>query len=101
MAKASKRMIITEGCIQSLLEGEHWEPIPEYGDLMTMEEFIASVKAGLFIDYDGFGNYSDGKRVLHRTLSEENDYEPLIVNPSDVKKGKIRKGFSHVVWYNR
>lgn len=86
---------------------EHWEPIPEYewgeriGDLMTMEEFINSVKAGLFIDYDGFGNYSDGKRVLQRTLSKENNYEPLIVKPSDVKKGKIRKGFSHVVWYNR
>ena len=35
-----------------------WRPIPEYGDLMTIEEFIKNCEDGIFIDYDGSGYYA-------------------------------------------
>ena len=57
---------------------------------MTMEEWIDCVEGGGFIDYDGFGQYSDG----------ESQYDVWIY-PSWVKQNRIDKTFSHVVWYNR
>ena len=32
------------------------EKIPNYGELMTVKEFINSCKEGWFIDYDGLGH---------------------------------------------
>lgn len=63
----------------------------EFGDLMTLGEFVARCLAGLFIDYDGNGHYSDG----------EVRFTKRIINPSDVTNGDIDTSFSHVVWYNR
>ncbi len=71
-------------------EHREFEPLPDYGDLMTLEDWLACVDAGGFIDYDGFGNYSDGKQMSNKT-----------VKPSDVEKGKVDKGWTHVVWFNR
>lgn len=65
-------------------------PIPEYGDHMTMEEFLDSVKCGGFIDYDGHGKYATDKIMTD-----------IIVRPSDYKKGLIKKEYTHVVWFNR
>ena len=66
------------------------KPIPEYGDLMDLDNFITSCKEGYFIDYDGSGNYSDGK-----TMSD------ITVYPSDIMQNKIDYRFTHVVWFNR
>lgn len=64
--------------------------IPKFGDLMSLDDFIESVKSGGFIDYDGYGNYvKDGKMT---------DIE---IYPSDVKNGNIRKEFDKIVWFNR
>lgn len=64
--------------------------IPSYGDHMTLEEFVSYCKSGMFIDYDGSGNYA--------TESQESNID---IHPSDVALGKIRKDFTHVVWYNK
>ncbi len=64
--------------------------IPDYGDLITIEEFIATVEVGGFIDYDGFGKYA--------TETQMSNKEIIL---SDVKRDKIDKSFSHVVWFNR
>jgi hypothetical protein len=66
------------------------EPIPDYGDHMKIEDFIEAVKAGAFIDYDGFGCYA-----------MEDYTTDLIIKPSDVMIGTLNKNFTHVVWYNR
>lgn len=66
------------------------EPIPDYGDLMTLEEFIDSCECGGFIDYDGDGYYSTGTEM-----------STLEISPSDVIAKKFRKDFTHVVWFNR
>lgn len=66
------------------------ENIPDYGDLMTLQEFIKSCHSGLFTDYDGFGNYSDGKMMSEKEVS-----------PSDITFGIIDRKWSHIVWFNR
>lgn len=66
------------------------EPIPKYGDLMTLQEFIECCECGGFIDYDGSGNYS--------TATEMSDKE---VVPSDITNGIIDYSYSHVVWFNK
>jgi hypothetical protein len=64
--------------------------LDDYGDLMTMEHFKGNVECGGFIDYDGYGYYSDGKKKSNIT-----------VYPSDIVSGQYRDDFTHVVWYNR
>lgn len=69
------------------------EPIPDYGDLMTIEEWLSAVDCGCFIDYDGYGN-----------LAYEKEMSEVEVWPSMVKKGqfeKLRGDFTHIVWFNR
>lgn len=63
--------------------------IPDYGDTFTMDEFIECCESHSFVDYDGYGYYSDGKLMYG------------LVRPSDVIKGKINKSYSHVVWFNK
>lgn len=69
---------------------EVMRPIPNYGSHMPMEEFIGYCKTGGFIDYDGYGNYAT-----------ETQCSDFTVTPSDVIRGSIRNGWTHVVWYNR
>jgi hypothetical protein len=66
------------------------ELIPEYGDHMTIVSFIDNCKAGGFIDYDGSGNYATDKEM-----------SDISVYPSDIKAGKYRKDFTHIVWFNK
>ena len=66
------------------------EPIPDYGVVMPLEEFIEYCKDGSFIDYDGHGSYvKDGQRT------------DITIYPSDVKHGVIRKEFDKIIWFNR
>lgn len=67
-----------------------YEAIPSYSDIMTLDEFIDSVKEGSFDDYDGHGNYANAKQMTD-----------IRVYPSDLKHNTIRREFTHVVWFNR
>lgn len=64
--------------------------IPDYGDHMTLEEFVEACKTGAFINYDGFGNYA-----TKDTCSD------IQIYPSDITAGKYRSDFTHVIWFNR
>lgn len=66
------------------------DDIPDYADVMTLQEFIENVNDGGFIDYDGFGHY-----VLN---GKETD---ITIYPSDIEHGAIRREFDSVAWYNR
>ena len=59
--------------------------------VMTLAEFIANVKSGCFIDYDGWGYY----------VTDDNKRTNLMVYPSDVKYNAIRKEFNKIIWLNR
>jgi hypothetical protein len=70
-----------------------FEPIPDYGDLMTIQEWIDSVDCGCFIDDDGTGN-----------LAYKDKMSNIEVYPSMVKDGefnKIKNDFTHIVWFNK
>lgn len=69
---------------------EALKPIPEFGNRMTVKQFIANVKAGGFIDYDGYGYYTVGDWMTSK-----------IVRPSDVKSGRILARYTHIIWFNR
>lgn len=64
--------------------------VPKYGTLLTMEEFIDSCRCGAFIDYDGYGYYA--------TATMETN---IIVRPMHYHEDRLRKEFTHVMWYNR
>jgi hypothetical protein len=66
------------------------ESIPDYGDHMTMEDFVDCCKSGGFIDCDGSGVYA--------TATEMSD---IGIQPSEIMSGNYRKDFTHVVWFNK
>ena len=64
--------------------------ISTFGSVMSLEDFKDCVKSGGFIDYDGWGYYvKDGM---------ESD---IVISPSDVKHGAVRKDFDTIIWFNR
>lgn len=75
-----KRMLMTP----------EFNDIPDYADVMSLEEFVECVKDGGFIDSDGNGSYvRDGKE------SDINIY------PSDIQYDSVRDDFDSVAWYNK
>ena len=65
-------------------------PLPSYGTLYTLKDFISLCNDGTFMDYDGTGYYSINNR-----------YTASIVSPSDVLANRIDKRYTHVLWFNR
>lgn len=78
-------IIEVEGEVSSQLS-----PIPDECDLMTIQEFIDSVKDGLFNDDDGHGRYANGLLM-----------SPEMIYPSDVVKGVVLEGWTHIAWFNK
>lgn len=60
------------------------------GELMPLEEFMNFCMDGYFVDDDGIGYYA--------TDYGESD---IVIYPSDVLVGKVRKDFLYIRWYNR
>jgi len=64
--------------------------LPDYGDVMTLNEFIKACNFGLFVDSDGSGCYSkDGQETN------------IPIYPSDIIHKAIRREFDSVIWYNK
>lgn len=66
------------------------EPIPDYGDVMTVEDFEAAVKSVCFTDDDGHGYYSDGKTMTK-----------VYVDCAHIYRNGVQPGYTHVVWFNK
>ena len=73
-----------------VLEDYELEPLPDYGTLMSLEEFIAYCKAGFLINYDGHGRYATSDQASN-----------ICIFPSDILSGEYRHDFSHVIWFNK
>lgn len=69
-----------------------FKPLPTYGDLMPVADWLATVENGCFIDYDGEGRLA--------TVNEESN---ISVKPSFVTSLKLPlpSWATHVMWYNR
>ncbi len=63
--------------------------IPDYGDLMTVEEFREAVKIGAFTDYDGHGI-----AAKNGMCSRERHIYPSTVD-------QIPEDATHIVWFNK
>jgi hypothetical protein len=73
---------------------DKFEPVEEDDDIYTVEDFLAYVKEGSFIDDDGFGDLSDGVNKL-KGYSEW-------VYPSSIEESLEKHPWAtHVVWYNK
>ena len=73
------------------------EEVPEdyqFGEYFTLDEFVELCQQGMFIDYDGIGNYVNAGDGSQPDSDEQ-------VSPSDIIAGKINRNYSHVHWYNR
>lgn len=64
--------------------------ISDYGDVMSLKEFVDCVKDGGFIDYDGYGYYV-----------KDNKESNVMIIPSDIEKKRVRKDFDKIIWFNR
>jgi hypothetical protein len=68
----------------------HGRPIPDYGDVFTLDEFVRSCKSHSIIDYDGSGEYAiDGKMT------------GVAAVPSCIVAGEVETQFTHVVWFSK
>ena len=68
-----------------------WESLPDYGDLMTVKDFMECVESRCFIDYDGHGYLAIKDKMSNQKIW-----------PSLVKDGPlIDPQFTHIVWFNR
>lgn len=65
------------------------ELIPDYADIMTIEEFKEEVKGGMFIDYDGFGH----------PVKDGMEDEKIYIYPSKIHE--IPEDATHIAWYNK
>lgn len=66
------------------------QKLSDYGDLMTVEDFLSAVEDGMFIDYDGSGcPVKDGMI--------DND---VLILPSLCPEC-IPPDATHIEWYNR
>lgn len=80
------------------------QKFPDYGELMTLDEFITACETFCFVDYDGCGKFATDKEMSY-----------INVSPSDVLNNvyifeKSYNGtvyisygieFTHVIWFNR
>jgi len=64
--------------------------LPDYGTVMSLDNFISNCECGGFINSDGFGRYVKDDK--------ETDIE---IYPSDIKNKNLRKEFDSIVWYNK
>lgn len=70
--------------------------IEDDDDVIPLIEWLECCEEGIFIDYDGFGDLSDGERFDRR----------FSINPSDrtvlkLVMSKLDLSKYHVVWYNK
>lgn len=77
------------GDIKETIDNPEFLDFPNYGDLLTKDEFLENVKYGAFIDYDGEGRLA--------TESQETNW---CVWPS-IANSKWPEWATHVMWYNR
>jgi hypothetical protein len=73
-----------------MIDSVIFEPIPDYGEHMTIQEFNACCLSGAFTDDDGLACYA--------TKTQMTDIK---VCPSDFEFTSINNHpYTHIVWFN-
>jgi hypothetical protein len=83
-------------------------PIPEYGDLFTLEEFLGMVEDGGITDYDGDGYYAGSDWVSGIAVEPDLMRKALLNNKAPFERHRnltgshvIDRRFTHVIWFNK
>jgi len=72
----------------------HWEPIPDYGDKMTIDTFISHLSCGGIMSCDGSGNYATDTKMC--------DNKEVSFTPEQVRTdASVHPEFTHVIWFNK
>ena len=66
--------------------------VPDYGDVMTREDWLDGVQCNAFIDYDGCGNPA---KMVDGVMKMAGG----TIRPSTAHL--LPKDATHIVWYNR
>ena len=69
------------------------DDLPDYGDLIPIEEFKECVEYGMFTDYDGCGNWSNGEKMTKGFGDRVCDLDSI--------DQAIEFGVTHVMWFNK
>lgn len=64
--------------------------LPDYGEILTLKDFVDNVNGGGFIDYDGFGYYCRDGMISN-----------IEIYPTDIKHNMVRTDFDKIIWFNR
>ncbi len=80
------------------LKGNFFSPLPDYGDLMKLEDFQAHCRDG-FIDHDGYGHPAGCESGFYDVRAQLRMDPNVTIIPSECDD--IPLGTSHVVWFNR
>jgi len=68
-----------------------WEPLPDYGELFSIDEFNRALRAGLFNNYDGHGYYATKTHM-----------STVYIAPSKFSIATARlMNATHVMWFNK
>jgi len=76
------------------MEGTYTRSLPDYGHLMTVEDFRNAVKERSFIDYDGFGYAAKPIDGMMRMEASGHTIYPSRVD-------RIPNDATHIVWFNK
>lgn len=76
--------------VEKKLDFTELYPLPDYGDLIELSEFVANCNDGLFSDYDGTGYYAI-----------PGFHSKKYAIPSQITAGVIDSNWTHVAWFNR
>lgn len=103
-------MFITPGPLPSLQEITkvfQLEPLnPDWGDVMSLEDFGDAVADGVFINYDGYGRLVIGDKIVRNSVTDIND-KICRVEIDDLYCFWLRDilsvygGQVKICWYNR
>lgn len=75
------------------------EPLPDYGDHMTIREWLSCVVHGSFIDYDGCAIWATETHCESRRAF---DYSAEVLPSMVSQPGFAPPAWAtHVVWFNR
>jgi len=67
--------------------------IPIYSFVMTVAEFLAAVKSGSFVDYDGFGYWANDQQM--------DDEHKVYPSNAKSKSDQAPNWATKVVWFNK
>jgi len=71
------------------MKHKYTDPLPDFGDLMTMADFLDHCKNQYLVDYDGTGHPVRDKKMMWS----------LTIKPSRLKM--IPKDATHIMWFNK